>query len=130
MQPHIGVVIAGDRGDPVWGTEMVQPLGGEEKFLRQAEIDEIASHGDVVRLPLDEIAGEHVEDVAAMHELPPAMPIDVSEHALAEKVTAAGARHRAQMNVRQMGESEQCGKPLFEPMSSLRLFLAIPRWPQ
>jgi hypothetical protein len=34
------------------------------------------------------------------------------------------------MNVRQMGESEQCGKPLFELMSSLRLFLAIPRWPQ
>jgi hypothetical protein len=34
-----------------------------------------------------------------MHELPPAMPIDVAEHALAEEVAPAGARHRAQMNV-------------------------------
>jgi hypothetical protein len=83
MQPHIGVVIAGDGSDPVGGPEMMQPLGGEEKFLRQAEIDKIAGYGDVVRLPLDEIAGEHVEDIPAMHELSPTMPIDVSEHALA-----------------------------------------------
>ena len=114
MQPHIGVVIAGDRGDPVWGPEMAQPFGGKDEFLRQPEIDEIAGHRDVVRLPLDEIAGEHVEDVAAMHELPPAMPIDVAEHALAEEVAPAGARHRAQMNVGQMGEGEQCGRLLFE----------------
>jgi hypothetical protein len=61
----------------------------------------------VVRPPLDEISGEHVEDIAAMHELPPAMPIDVTEHALAEEVAPAGPRHRAQMNVGQMGEGEQ-----------------------
>jgi hypothetical protein len=61
----------------------------------------------VVGFSLDEIAGEHVEDIAAMNELPPAMPIDVAEHALAEEVAPEGPRHRAQMNVGQMGEGEQ-----------------------
>ena len=107
MQSHIGIVIAGDRRDPVRGAEMMQPFGGEKKFLRQPEIDEIAGHRDVVRLPLDEIAGEHVKNIAAMHELPPAMPIDVAEHPLAQEVAPAGPRHRAQMNVGQMGEGEQ-----------------------
>ena len=107
MQSHIGIVIAGDRRDPVRGAEMMQPFGGEKKFLRQPEIDEIAGRRDVVRLPLDEIAGEHVENIAAMHELPPAMPIDVAEHPLAQEVAPAGPRHRAQMNVGQMGEGEQ-----------------------
>jgi hypothetical protein len=110
MQPHICVVIAGDGGDAVGGAEMMQPFGGEEKFLRKPEIDEISGHGDVVGLSLDQIAGEHVEDVAAMHELPPAMPIDVAEHALAEEIAPARPRHRAQMNVGQMGEGEQCGR--------------------
>ena len=41
-----------------------------------------------------------------MHELPPAMPIDVAEHPLAQEVAPAGPRHRAQMNVGQMGEGE------------------------
>ena len=46
---------------------MMQPFGGAHEFLRQPEIDEIAGHGDVVRLPLDDIAGDEVEDLAPMH---------------------------------------------------------------
>ena len=46
---------------------MMQPFGGAHELLRQPEIDEIAGHGDVVRLPLDEVAGDEVEDLAAMH---------------------------------------------------------------
>jgi hypothetical protein len=61
----------------------------------------------VVRLLFDEIASEHIEDITAMHELPPAMPIDIAEHALAEEVAPAGPRHWAQMNIGQMGEGEQ-----------------------
>ena len=93
---------------------MAEPLGGKGEFPRKAEIDEIPCHRDVVGLPLRDIAGQHVEDIAAMHELSPAMPIDIAEHALAEEIASAGARHRAQMNVGQMGESEQCGRLLFE----------------
>ena len=99
MEPYIGVVVAWDRGDPVRGAEMAEPFRGKDEFLRQPEIDEIAGHRDVVWLPLDEVACEHVENIPAMHELPPAMPIDVAEHALAEEVAPAGVRHRAQMNV-------------------------------
>ncbi len=86
---------------------MVQPFRGEHEFLRQPEIDEIAGHRDVVGLPLDEVAGQQVEDLAAMHEFPPAMPIDIAEHALAHELAAAGPRHRAQMDVGEMGEGEQ-----------------------
>ena len=106
MQPHIGVVIAGDRRHLARGAEMMQPFGGAHEFLRQAEIDEIAGHGDVVRLLLDDVAGDEVEDLAPMHVFPPAMPIDVAEHALAQQLAAPGARHRAQMDVGQMGEGE------------------------
>ena len=74
---------------------MVQPFRGEDELLGQAEIDEVAGDGDVVGLLLDQIAGQHVEHVAAMHELPAAMPIDITEHALAEEVAPARPRHRA-----------------------------------
>lgn len=86
---------------------MVQPFGGEDELLRQAEIDKVAGDGDVVGLPLDDIAGEHIEDIAAMHELPPAMPIDVAENPLAEEVAPARPRHWAQMDVGKVGEREQ-----------------------
>ena len=107
VQPHIGVVIAGDGGDAIGRPEMVQPLRGEDELLRQAEIDEIAGHRDVVRLPLDDIPGQDVEHVAPMHELPPAMPIHIAEHALAHQLAAPRLRHRAQMNVGEMGKGEQ-----------------------
>ena len=86
---------------------MTQPFGGGHEFLGQPEIDEITGDGDVVGLLLDQIVGEDVEDVAAMHEFPPAMPIHIAQHALAEEVAAAGARHRAQMNIGEMREGEQ-----------------------
>ena len=107
MQPHIGVVIAGDGRDPLRRPKRAQPFGGKHELLGQAEIDEVAGHRDVVGLPLDDILGQHIEDVAAMHELPPAMPIHIAEHALAEKVAAPRPGHRAQVNVGEMRESEQ-----------------------
>ena len=107
VEPHIGIVIAGDGGDPLRRAEGAKPFGGKDKFLGQPEIHEISGDRDVVRLTADEVLHQHVEHIAAMHELPPAMPIDVTEHALAEKVAAAGPRHRAQMNVGQMGEGKQ-----------------------
>ena len=85
---------------------MMQPFRGAQELLRQAEIDEIAGHRDVVRLLLDDVAGEEIEDVAPMHVFPPAMPIHVAEHALAQQVAPPGARHRAQMDVGEMGELE------------------------
>ena len=113
VQPHIGVMIAGDGGDPLRGPKRAQPFSGKHELLRQAEIDEVAGHRDVVRLPLDDVLGQHIEDVAAMHELAPAMPIHIAEHALAEEVATAGPRHRAQVDVGQMGEGEQWLKVTF-----------------
>ena len=107
MQPHIGVVIAGDGGDPIRGAQMMQPLCGADELIRQAEIDEIAGHGDVVRLPLDDIAGQDVEDVAPMHQFPAAMPVHIAKDALRHQLRTPCLRHRAQMNVGEMGESEQ-----------------------
>ena len=106
VKPHIGVVIAGDGGHSARRSEMMQPFRGADEFLGQAEIDEIAGDGDVVGLLLDDVAGDEVEDLAPMHVFPPAMPIDVAEHALAQQLAAPGARHRAQMNVGEMGEGE------------------------
>ncbi len=85
---------------------MMQPFGGAHEFLRQPEIDEIAGDGDVVRLLLDDVAGDEIEDLAPVHVFPPAMPIDVADHALAQQLAALGARHRAQMDVGKMGEFE------------------------
>ena len=91
---------------------MMQPFRGAQELLRQAEIDEIAGHRDVVRLLLDDVAGDKVENVATMHEFPPAMPIDIAEHALRHELAAPGPRHRAQMNVGEMGEGEHESFPL------------------
>ena len=85
---------------------MMQPVGGAQELLGQAEIDQIAGHGDVVGLLFDDIAGDEIEDLAPMHVFPPAMPIDVAEHALRHQLAAPHARHRAQMDVGQMGEGE------------------------
>ena len=113
VEPHIGIVIAGDGGDPLRRAEGAKPFGGKDEFLRQAEIHEISGDRDVVRLAADEVLHQHVEHIAAMHELPPAMPIHVAEHALAEKIAAPCPRHRAQMDVGQMGEGEQWLKTTF-----------------
>ena len=106
MQPDIGVVIAGDRRHVARRPEMMQPFRRAHEFLGQPEIDQIAGHRDVVRLPLDDVAGQKVEDLAAMHELPPAMPVDITEDALAHELATPRPRHRAQMNVGEMGEGE------------------------
>ena len=92
---------------------MMQPFRGAQEFLGQAEIDEIAGHGDVVGLLLDDVAGDEVEDLAPVHVFPPAMPIDVADHALAQQLAAPGARHRAQMDVGEMGELEQGSRACF-----------------
>ncbi len=107
---------------------MMQPLCGADEFLGQTEIDEIAGHGDVVGLLLDDIAGDEIEDLAPMHKFAPAMPIDVAEHALAQQLAALGLRHRAQMNVGQMGEGEHGAQlPGFRPFSTVRLGQSIQR---
>ena len=96
VKPHIGIVIAWDGGDPVWRPEMLpKPFGGKHKLLGKPEIDEVASDRDVVGLALDNILREHIEYVAAMHELPALMPIHKAEHALAEEVAAPRPGHRA-----------------------------------
>ena len=107
VQPHIGVVIAGDCSDALRRPEVAQPLRGKHELLGKPEIDEVAGDRDVVRLAPDNILGEHVEHVAPMHKLPPLMPIHIAEHALAEKVAAPRPGHRAQVNVGEMRESEQ-----------------------
>src|SRR5262245_43924003 len=71
-----------------------------------ADIDEVAGHGVVVgRLP-GHVARDEVEDLAPVHKFPPAMPIDVAEHALAHQLAALDPGHRAQMDVGKVGESE------------------------
>ena len=67
----------------------------------------VGADGDVVGFPHDEIVGQHVEHVAPVDELPPAMPVRVAKHALADEVPAARPRHRAQVDVGQMSEREQ-----------------------
>jgi hypothetical protein len=44
-----------------------------------------------------------------VHVFAPTVPVHIADHAFGEQVAALGARHRAQMNVREMGESEQGG---------------------
>jgi hypothetical protein len=69
-------------------------------------IAQIAGHGEVVGLLFNDIRGDEIEDLAPVHVFPPAMPIDVAEHALAQKLAPLGARHRAQMDVGEMGAGE------------------------
>jgi hypothetical protein len=102
VQPHIGVVIAGDGSDALRRAKVPQPLRGKHEFLGKPEIDEIAGDRDVVGLAPDNILREHVEHVAPMHELPPLMPIHKAEDAFAEEVAAPRPGHRAQMNVGQV----------------------------
>jgi hypothetical protein len=107
VQPHIGIMIAGDGSDALRRAKVPQPFRGKHEFLRKPEIDEVAGHRDVVRLAPDNILREHVEHVAPMHELPPAMPIHKAEHPLAEEVAVPRPGHRAQVNVGQMSERKQ-----------------------
>jgi hypothetical protein len=106
MQPDIGVMIAGNRRHARRRSKMMQPFRCAYEFVWQAEIDEISGHRDVVGLLLDQIMGEQVEDLAPMHELPPAVPVHIAEHALRHELASPRPRHGAQMNVREMGEDE------------------------
>ena len=38
----------------------MQPFRGAEELLGQAEVDQVAGHGDVVGLLLDDVAGDEV----------------------------------------------------------------------
>jgi hypothetical protein len=109
MQPDIGVVIARDSGHAGRRPEMVQPFGGADEFVRQSEIDQVSGDRDMVRLPLGKVVGEQIEHLAPVHVFAPTVPVHIANHAFGEQVAALGARHRAQMNVREMGESEQGG---------------------
>ena len=55
------------------------------------------------------LSRDQIEDLAPVHEFPPAMPIDVAEHALAHQLAALDPRHRAQMDVGKVGEGEHGG---------------------
>src|SRR5688500_5562740 len=46
-----------------------------------------------------------------MHELPALVPVHVTEHALAHEVAPPRPGHRAEMNVRKMGEGEDAHSP-------------------
>ena len=82
------------------------------EFLGQAEIDEVAGDGDVVGVLLDHVFRDDVEDLAPVREFPPAMPVDVAEHAFAHQLAAPHERHRAQMDIGEVGEGEHCALTL------------------
>src|SRR5262249_4544776 len=76
-------------------------------FARQREVDEVASHRDVVRGTRPQIAGDRVEHVRPVDVFPFALPVYEAKPTFARQLRKLWGQR--QMQVRNMCESEHWG---------------------
>ena len=102
----IGVVVAGNDRDGIGRAQLAQPARGLHELGRQRDVDQIAGDRDMVRRLGAHVLDQRVQHLAAMDAIAAALPGQVAEHPLVHQRPRRDARHRAQMQVRQMGEAE------------------------
>ena len=75
-------MIAGHDRDVFGWAQRLEPLQGRLMFVRQAQIDEIAGHGDMIRLVRLHISDKQIQDVPHVDVLPVTMPVGRSQRPL------------------------------------------------
>jgi hypothetical protein len=75
----------------------------------QAEIDEIARHGDVARVLRSHVGDDGVQHIAVVDMPAVAIPVGRPQRPLDIELPQRQPRHRRQMHVGQMGEQERIG---------------------
>ena len=83
-----------------------QPGLGQRVLARQREVEDVAGHGDMVRLLVAQVSHDGGQHLHVVRIGATAFPVDVAGDALADKIAAPGMRQRSDMGVGQMGESE------------------------
>jgi hypothetical protein len=76
------------------------------EFARERDIEDIAGHGDVVRVMRLDVVDDARQHLGAVECLPAPVPVHVADGALAREVADAGRGHGAEMRVGQMRENE------------------------
>ena len=103
---HVDVVIAGHGADTLGRVEALQPRAANCKFFRQRDVGNVAGDGDVVWILFVQVCGKRVERGAGMDQVPPAPPIYVAGHALADQLVRPRRRQWREMDVGEVGEGE------------------------
>ena len=108
-RPHIGVVIAGNDGDPLRRADAFEPglRRGELRFQRQ--IDEVAGHRDVVRPLRLHVGDQCVQHLAAVIFVAVAGPVEIAQRTLAREIPKPRLGQRRQMRIGQMRQRERFG---------------------
>ncbi len=103
---HIGVVIARHDGDVLRRTEGLQPFARRDDLAGQADIDEVAGDGDVVRPLRDQIVEQPGQHRSGQRMHAAAAPVHIAEHPFRGELAGADARQRTEMRIGEMGEDE------------------------
>src|SRR5579863_6340228 len=102
----VGVVIARREAHVDGIAERPEPGRGRGLFGGQADVEDVAGHGDVIGPMPQDVADEAAQQIHVMGAIAAAAPIDIAEAALAHQLDERGFRQRADMRVREMGEGE------------------------
>ena len=105
---NIGVVIAGDHGDPIRRADALEPRPRGREFCFQREVDEIAGDCDVIRRLRLHVRHKRIEHVAAMEFVAVANPIEIAKGALAGEVAQPRHGQRSQVRIGQVRQRECC----------------------
>jgi len=102
------VMIAGNDGDLVGGTHDLQPIPGEGKFRRQAEMGQIAGYDNVVRpCPLQIFTKSGKKPIVLV--VPPLqLPPQAAEQPFVEKITDDALPDAGDVRVGAMGNHIPC----------------------
>jgi hypothetical protein len=85
-------------------------LRGKWKFRSNADVDEIAAEGHMVRRHGQDVGDNCVQHIHAVDGKALVMPVPVSGQPLADQVAPARGGQRADMGIGQMGEIEGQGR--------------------
>ena len=103
---HIGIVIPWHHAHVRRPPQGFEPTARMGELGLECDVDEIACHGEMVRLRSVNVARDGVESIAAMGAMAAAPPIDVADQAFRREFPHARPRERPEMRVGQMCEHE------------------------
>ena len=103
---RVGFMVAGDDGDPVRGSQGFQPLPGFGKLAWQADMGQVAGHGNMVGTGDAQVIKQRFNDIETMDDPSPAPPGQVSQDALAEQLGGPCTRQRGQVKIGDVRQGE------------------------
>ena len=99
-------MISGDDGDAIRLADFVKPQAGGRELRREAEIDQVAGHGDMVRRRRPYIVCQRGQDRGAERMPAVAPPVEITEGALGGEVAEPDLGQRPEMGIGNMGQAE------------------------